>query len=250
MKTRLLRWHPFCSQAKAALLQTKTEVHMHDIDRTLGEINLEEEGLESEPFAFEEEDEFTDSSVLESPLDESDEIDLAANLMEIVEEGDLDQFLGNLMRRAGRAAGKFVRSSTGRALGGILKAAAKQAVPVVGKALGGFVGGPAGAALGGTLASRAAQHFGLEVDGMSEEDQDFEMARRFVRFGAAAAAKAASAPANADPNAVAKSAVASAARRHAPGLVGAMTGKAGIGGSTRTGRWIRRGRKIILFGVY
>ena len=154
------------------------------------------------------------------------------------------------MKKAAKAGGKFMQSPTGQALGGILKAAAKKALPIVGQAAGGFLGGPAGAALGGKLASLAGQQFGLEVEGLSEEDAQFELARQFVRLGGAASVRAAYASPRMDPMSAAQAAMAAAARRHAPGLLGpyADGGSSGWAGG-RSGRWFRRGRKIILVGV-
>jgi hypothetical protein len=75
---------------------------------------------------------------------EAHEMELAANLLEVSDEQEVDRFLGDLIRKAGQAAGSFVRSPTGQALGGILKDAARQALPVVGRAIGGYVGGDRG----------------------------------------------------------------------------------------------------------
>jgi hypothetical protein len=92
--------------------------------------------------------------------------------------------------------------------------------------------------------------FGLELEGLSPEDQEFEVARRVVRLAGNAARKAAAAPANANPASVAKKAVVKAARAHAPGLIKptAPVIKPFMG-SGRSGRWVRRGRKIVLMGV-
>jgi len=70
---------------------------------------------------------------------ETEEMELAAELLGVASEQELDRFLGSLIQRAGRAVGQFVKSPTGQALGGILKGAAKQALPVVGSALGGYL---------------------------------------------------------------------------------------------------------------
>ena len=64
---------------------------------------------------------------------EADELELAAGLLEVTKELELDRFLGSLIRSAGRAAGRFVSSPVGQALGGILKGAARQALPVAGR---------------------------------------------------------------------------------------------------------------------
>lgn len=180
-------------------------------------------------------------------FDEVGEMELAGALLEVATEEELDRFLGDLMRRAGRAAGAAVRSPVGQALGGILKNAARQALPVIGGALGSAVGGPSGGALGSQFATRAGQLFGLELEGLSQEDQEYEVARRFVRFVGAAAANAANAPSSVPPQAAAQSAAVAAAREHAPGLLGPELGRpAPDGGRVRPGRWIRRGRTIVI----
>ena len=101
-------------------------------------------------------------------------MELAAELLGVANEQELDRFLGSLIQKAGRAVGQFVKSPTGQALGGILKGAAKQALPVVGSALGGYLGGEKGAQMGGQLASAAGRVFGLELEGLSPEDRNLK----------------------------------------------------------------------------
>lgn len=223
---------------------------MHDIDRTQGEYREKPGAFESDSFEFEYED--GGAQVGETPFSEVEEMELAAELLEISDEEELDQFLGDLIKKAGKAIRKFGKSSTGKALGGILKGAAKVALPMLGTAAGTALGGPIGGAIGGNLASGAGKLFGLELEGMSYEDQEFEVAKQFVRFAGDAAQKAAAAPPTTDPIAAAKSAAVSAAKQHAPGLL--RGGSASPTGGSRYGaghggRWIRRGRKIVLLGV-
>jgi hypothetical protein len=144
-----------------------------------------------------------------------------------------------------------VRSPTGRALGGILKGAARKALPVVGGAIGSAIGGSAGGTIGSRIASGAGRLFGLELEGMSPEDQEFEVARQYVRFAGAAAKKAALTPPNVPPQEAAKAAAMGAAQQYAPGMIrGTATGSPTMaGGQSRTGRWIRRGRNIIVLNV-
>ncbi len=206
----------------------------------------------------------------EAPLGESMELELAAELLEINSEAELDQFLGKLIRSVSRGVGKVMRGPLGSALGGILKGVAKQALPMVGGALGTFVAPGVGTALGSSLGAAAGKAFGLELEGLSAEDQEFELARNYVRFASAAAQEAALAPPSAPPQAVAQQAVMSAAQQHAPGLLSATppAGMAprpnGAGGALgqpgygplrpgrrpMSGRWVRRGRHVMLFGVY
>jgi hypothetical protein len=229
---------------------------MHDLDRTQAEFEPEEglegefepeEGLQGEDFEF-------DAGELgdqESPFSEGEEMELASQLLEISDEAELDQFLGGLIKRAGR----FIKSPVGRALGGLLKGVAKKALPIVGGALGSMVAPGIGTAIGSKLASSAGSMFGLELEGMSQEDQEFEVARRYVRLAGSAAQKAAQAPATAAPSAAAKAAVIEAAKQHAPGLLSRIQRPYGTpatygGRLRRSGRWLRRGNKIVLYGVY
>ena len=222
---------------------------MHDIDRVQLERDPEAEGFETTAF----EGEWTGESG--RVFDEAQEMELAAELLEIRDEAELDRFLGDFIKRAGQAVGSFVKSPTGQALGGILKGAAKKALPIVGGALGRLVGGESGANIGGQLASTAGRIFGLELEGLSGEDREYEVARGFVRFAGEAVKNAAMAPPSApNPAAIAQSAVAAAARQFAPGLLRnggpTLPGARPLGGvSGRSGRWIRRGSKIVLFGV-
>lgn len=229
------------------------EVTMQSLDPSAEIDALETDAFEDtlgESFedSFEEEtiEELADTGETESEtgLDEVDEMDLAAELLAVSDENELDQFFGKLIKKAG----KFLKSPAGKALGSILKKVAKKALPIAGSAIGGFFGGPAGAALGGKLASAGGKIFGLEVEGLSGEDAQFEVARNVVRFAGAAAKAASRAPAGANPAAVAVIAAKRAARRFAPGLLGrrpfATTGVFG-----HSGRWVRRGRRIIVLGA-
>jgi hypothetical protein len=158
-------------------------------------------------------------SEAESPLTEVQEMELASELLEVGSEAELEQFLGNLFKRVASGVGGFMRSGTGKALGGILKNVAKKALPVVGGALGSFVAPGVGTAIGSKLGSMASNLFEVELESMNEQEAEFEVARRYVRLASSAARNAALAPRSAPPRAVARAAVVSAARRHAPGLV-------------------------------
>jgi uncharacterized protein (DUF697 family) len=185
-------------------------------------------------------------------LSESQEYELAAELMEVNSEQELEQFLGDLIKKAGSAIGGLIKSPVGQALGSALKGVAKQVLPMAGQALGGAIGGPAGSQIGGQLASAAGSIFGLELEA---GEQEFEAAQSFVRLAADAVKNAAVAPPGANPHAVAREAVTQAAQVHAPGLF--ANGSAGKFGSEpappaargQSGRWVRHGNKVILFGA-
>ena len=168
-------------------------------------------------------------------LSEAEEIGLASELLEINNEAELEQFLGGLISKIGKAAGGLIRSPVGQALGGILKGVAKKALPMVGGALGSMIAPGVGTALGSQLGSAASNLFELELESMPQEEAEFEVARRLVGLTAAAASHAAHAPAGANPRAVARDAVVEAAREYAPGLHEEMTrrsGRARPGGRT------------------
>lgn len=187
---------------------------------------------------------------------QTNEMELASQLLEVVDEAELDHFLGDLLQKASQAAGQFIQSDAGRALGGMLKGVVKKALPVVGGALGNFVAPGVGGLVGSKLATAAGNMFGLELEGMSYEDQEFEVARRVVRLANTAAHNAAVAPHGNSPQAVARNALNQAAQQHAPGLVGAAqqapfsNGGYDVGVNTsdlpHSGRWVRRGHKIVI----
>lgn len=177
------------------------------------------------------------------PFDETTEMELAAELLNIEDDDELEQFLGSLAKKAVRGVKKFGRSSVGRALTGKLRGLARKALPWAGRAVGGYFGGPAGAAIGGRLAPGIGRFFGLELEGLSPEDQEFEVARSFVRLAGDAAQQAARAPASMSPDAAASNAIRIAAKKHAPGLA------TGASRSSSNGRWVRRGRNIVLLNA-
>jgi hypothetical protein len=225
---------------------------MHDIDRTTYEFESETDEFENDEFENDE-SEFDGEADLESPLEEFEEMEYAAELLSIQSEEELDQFLGKLIKRAGRGLGQIGRVF--RPLGGVLKGLAKKALPFVGGALGSFIPIPGvGTAVGTALGSAVGNALEAEFEGMEPEDQEFEMAKRFVRVAGAATQQAANAGPETDPQAAVKSAVIAAARQHVPSLGDAMRNRPGSSGGAgsgrrRSGRWIRRGGKILLLGV-
>ena len=268
---------------------------MHDLDRTRAEYETGLEAMET-GFEFQGEGEFSgetyefagESAEGETGLNEMQETELAAELLEIANEEELNQFLGKLISKVGKAAGSFVRSPVGQALGGILKQAAKKALPIAGAALGNLIVPGVGGAIGGQLASKAGSFFGLELEGLSQEDREFEVARRFVRLGAAATRNAMRFQPRRPyqrrmhPSRAARLAFNAAARHLAPGFVttpvpapiappdvapipvddrppctcGAADPDAtnqeylySTPETGRAGRWYRRGSRIVLVGI-
>ncbi|PVY96377.1 hypothetical protein [Actinomycetospora cinnamomea] len=219
----------------------------------------------------------------------SQEAELAAELLEITSEEELEQFLGKLIKGAAKAVGGVVKGPIGKALGGALKSVAKTELPMAAGALGNLVLPGVGGAIGSKLGSMATKLFEVELEGLGEQEAEFEVARRYVRFASAAARNAARAPSGAPPQAVARAAVTAAARRHAPGLLrgrperrsrsrfrprrggygfppdggrgDAGNGTGGYdgadaqdgydedGGQRDSGRWVRQGSKIVIYGA-
>ncbi|GGZ10176.1 hypothetical protein ACFFTM_17100 [Pseudoduganella plicata] len=234
---------------------------MHDIDRTTLEFG-QETGLEMEQYEFGQGEWTGEGGGL---LSEADEMELANELLSVSNEQELDQFLGNFLKKAASVAGSVIKSPVGQAVGGVLKGVAKKAIPLAGGAIGGYFGGPLGAKIGSGLASVAGSALGLEAEGeLSGEDREFEGARTFVRLAADTVNKAAQARGG-DPRQIAQQAATAAARQFAPGLLGQggqngkqgaqggqgrQPGMAGAGGpGASSGRWMRQGRKIVLYGV-
>jgi hypothetical protein len=181
-------------------------------------------------------------------LNESEETELAAEFLDLNNEAELEQFLGDLISGIGSTLGKVVNSPIGKAVGGVLKDVAKTALPIAGGALGTFVGGPVGGMIGSNLASVAGSALGLELEGLSSEDREFEATRQFIRFAGQTVANALQAPPSSDPEAVAHAAAVEAARVHAPGLMNLCHSRR-RGPHQRIGRWVRHGDRIIVFGV-
>jgi len=219
---------------------------MHDMDRVKLETEHGEHALEH-----------GGQSEQAAPGADHRELELATELLEVTNEQELEQFLGDLISSAGRAASRLIDSPTGQALGDVLKDAARKALPVVGKAVGDYVSpGGRGADWGQRLGNAASQLFEMELEGLSNEDKEFELARRYVQFARAASRAAASRAANgAPPRAVARAAASHAARRYAPGLLSVIdpTGvglSAPVNGASHapaTGRWVRRGRVVTVY---
>jgi len=216
---------------------------MHDIDRTQME-------YENEQFEFAENEWSPEAG---GAFSEAEEMELAGELLSVSNEGELDRFLGDLVSRATKAVGSFARSPIGQAVGGVLKGVAKKALPMAGTAIGTYFGGPLGAKIGSGLANAASNALGLEAE-MAGEDREFEGAKQFVRLAAQTAAQAAAAPPGADPRTVAQQAAVAAAKQLAPGLLSAAAAAAtpaaaARAGAATSGRWVRRGNRIVVFGA-
>lgn len=192
-------------------------------------------------------------------LNESEIMELTHELLAVSNEMELDRFLGKMFKKVGGAVRNFSRSSLGRMVGSALKSVASKALPFAGKALGTFVGGPFGGILGGQLAGMAGKAFGLELEGLSAEDREFEIGQAFVRF-AADTARRASNLLNSKPNMpasqIARVALINSARHYAPGLFktqgqstttpAPVAARSTCACRKRSGTWRMEGGRIIL----
>jgi len=206
----------------------------------------------------------------EGTFSEAEEMELAAELLSVSNEEELEQFLGKLFKKA---AG-FIKSPIGQQLIGTIKGLAKKALPILGSTLGNVIAPGVGGVIGGKIASAASGMFGLELEGLSYEDQEFEIAKQIVRLGSAAAVNAAQAPPSVPPDVAARQGLMAAAQQYAPGMLrrdGSQYGNSQYGGGQfnnspyggprygapqygrrrrcshqNTGRWIRRGNQILL----
>lgn len=215
---------------------------MHNLDRVLNPQPLFNEAeFEASPFGSP-----LDQPELESEDEAghgSDVTALAAELLTVTTEAELEHFLGDLMKKVTKGVSSFAKSSVGRAVGGALKQAAKTALPTLGAALGSAIPIPGVGTAIGTMAGKALAG-ALEMEaGLDNEENEFEVAQNVVRLAANAAQRAAHAPPGANPNAVAVQAVKGALR-----TIAGQPGIAASGGQ-RSGRWVRRGDKIVLFGL-
>ena len=249
---------------------------MHDIDRTLTEMETESEyegeyeaefesdddpEFESDDDAFGEvelEDDGADAMVGGHVLDDAEEMEAASRLMSVSSDEELEQFLGGLFKKVTRKVGRFLKKGVGRRLMGTLKGVVKKALPIWGSALGTAIAPGVGTAFGGKLGGILSGLFEVEMEGVSPEDQEFEAARCCVRIAAQAAANAAKASRTAaSPDQITRSAVVSAARKHAPRSVreaeAASLGRSGRRKAAvrgrNAGRWVRRGKFVIVIGA-
>jgi hypothetical protein len=94
--------------------------------------------------------------------------------------------------------------------------------------------------------------YGKELEGLSAEDREFEIARSYVRFAIEALRRALQTPPRVPKPVAAQVALREAARKHAPGLVpvapalaGTTAGGNGSNGA-ESGRWVRQGTSIVV----
>jgi hypothetical protein len=218
---------------------------MHDLDRQQLE-RYEQEGF-----------------VGEYPIGEVTEVqemELAAQFLELTGEAELEEFLRDLWRSVKAATGDAARSAYNSDLSqNTVIPALMKAAPIVARVAANVVEPGSGAAAADrttVLADRAKvladQWLRQELEGLSGEDREFEIARRYIRFAIDALQRALQAP-RVQQQVAAEVAVSEAAREHLPGLVplvpelvsNALSVR-GSNGDGRSGRWVRQGSSIVI----
>lgn len=142
---------------------------------------------------------------------EADHTEAAVELLETAWRPNLPALLARLISRAAHAAGGTIDRAQEIELIKLMQRAARVALPTAQPAA-------------HDAATQAGRFFGIELEGLSPEDQEFESARRFIQLVEAAAAHAAAASRRAPPAVAAWQAAAHAARRFAPGWSAALRG--------------------------
>jgi hypothetical protein len=213
---------------------------MHDLDRQQLEHDYDRQQLEQQEQASE-----------HGELTEAQELALAAEALEVASEEELEQFLGNLWDRAKAA----VSPATRQALIDTGKAAGRYFLPALAgigaeKLSPGHGYGPMAAAATKMVADQWLKE---ELEGLSAEDREFEIARRYVRLIWEAIMRAAQGPPDVPAPIAARVAMAGAARQQAPGLVPFLADLPRNGGpshdadgDTSTGSWVRHGSSIVI----
>lgn len=140
------------------------------------------------------------AALADDTRDEAGELAFAAQLLEAQSPAALDSALRHLLART------HIAGPVAQPIAATLRRAARLVFPLN------------GTRAPGDLKRKAAAIFGMELEGLSPEDKEFEVARRFVRLAVdtvdEARARAGQVPARA-----AQLALLHAARRHAPGLL-------------------------------
>ena len=188
---------------------------MHDIDSTRLEASPDQNEYQGyQEFAEETGDQGEDS--FEMPMTEGEEEALAAELLGVSSEEEMDQFFGKMFRKIGRGirgASKFL-SRSGFPLSGVFKGLAKKALPFLGGALGTAIPIPGlGTIVGSAVGKAAGNLLESETDHLEVEEREFQMAKRFVRLASQAVRTGSRMPARLNPTAAANLALRNAVQR-------------------------------------
>lgn len=165
----------------------------------------------------------------ETSLLDTDLTEAATELLEVAGRPALPALLARVLRNAARTAGRTMDRAVEGELVRLLQRAARIALPAAG------IASRDGAA-------QASRFFGIELEGLSPEDQEFESARRFIQLIEAAARDAAVGSQRLPPAIAAWLAASRAAKRFAPGWLAAQRTPPGAAGPQHRSARINVGR--------
>ena len=174
-----------------------------------------------------------------SPFYESEEMELAASLLEVGNKYELEQVIDDVIRKAASKVSAKVVPAMERPLKGLLKRAAIKVLSTT--------AGPTGKSISRDTRDCIGRMFGLELEGLSPEDQEFELARHLIRFAGGATKHAALSPGNTPVLPIAENAGTAADRRYSPGL--AQESAVAEGFISDSGKWVHLDKRIIVKGV-
>lgn len=212
---------------------------MHDLDRQ--QLEYEDES------AYE-----SGHGELGAELSEAQELELASEVLELNSEDELEQFLGDLWNRARSAVSTAYNSPAVQAALPTIKAVGAKVLPIVAGKAGDWVRPGWGDAAKAATEGLVDQWLKEELEGMSAEDRELALARRYIRFAHDALLRAARTPERVPSRVAGQVAVGDSARTNMPGLV-PFVAQIAAGGQTppqrsdsepTAGRWIRRGSTI------
>jgi len=151
----------------------------------------------------------------------SNELQQAAELLEHAEKDQLERYVFRMVNCVASRAPINVRRALAKILGRWGRPFLQQPVA--------------------TYQVTAGEVFGLELEGLSPEDQVFEVARHYARFVGGAAREIRYLSETKNPLGIARRAALEAAREFAPGLKLAAMHRV-----PRKGRWIQQGQYLIV----
>jgi hypothetical protein len=184
-----------------------------------------------------------------SPFSEVEELELAAELLGVSGEAELESLFGKLKQKTCKTLRRYLSSPVARTILITLKRVIKHCgLGVALKQL------ALSAPLSREPAAAPGQALGLELEGLSPEDQELEVAKQLVRFAGAAISNATKSSPSAPPAEVAREALVKAAQRFAPGLARVVAGGPSAKADcachrAASGQWERHGHAIILHGL-
>jgi hypothetical protein len=127
-------------------------------------------------------------------MHEAHNSELAAQLLDVVNPAELEAFIGRLVAETARRTGRPLSAAAESTIVAELRRTAERTLPALRVAVGQRTLPPEPVAT-----QTASRMFGIEPEGMSPEDRDFEIARQFVGFAQSEAARATGASARSRP---------------------------------------------------